>query len=288
MNPHVSVIIPAHNSAETIGVAIQSMLDQTHQPLEIIIVDDHSTDTTKNVVEQIAARNPTVFYYSLPWEDTKRFSKRGRNINAGYLARNYGFTLIKGDWITFQDADDASLLNRIEIQLSLAQKYQAHHICIDWQYFDSSILGKRLDVEAIMKYEFTTKQDSVIGKDELYRLSQQTKGFLAKILGPLNTLVPFEWKQVRFVTKLFMYKLDPYPGTGNSPLFKREVIEKVRFRKLSQRIWPSFVGRGADRDFNFQVAETFRNSFVFRLPLYLWRVPQQNPRYEQYQKYLKV
>jgi hypothetical protein len=80
--------------------------------------------------------------------------------------------------------------------------------------------------------------------------------------------------------------LESYPGTGNSPLFKRAVIEKVKFRQLKDRIWSSFTGRGADRDFNFQVAETFKNSITVYLPLYLWRVNKQNPRYEKYEKYI--
>ena len=75
--------------------------------------------------------------------------------------------------------------------------------------------------------------------------------------------------------------MEDYPGTGNSPLFKREVIDKVIFRKLSERIWPSFMGRGADKDFNFQVAETFKNSYHFGIPLYLWRVEKQNPLYKE-------
>ncbi len=54
-------------------------------------------------------------------------------------------------------------------------------------------------------------------------------------------------------------------------MFKREVMEKVQFRKLKDRVWPSFMGRGADRDFNFQVAETFKNSYYFPIALYLWR-----------------
>ena len=107
--------------------------------------------------------------------------------------------------------------------------------------------------------------------NDIYKLSQKTKGLIAKMFPDLNVHIPFRFKRLRVINKFFFGSLAPYPGAGNSPLFKREVVDKVKFRKLSDRIWPSFMGRGADRDFNFQVAETFKNSYFFPIPLYLWR-----------------
>lgn len=281
--PLISVIIPAHNSSATIGTAIASILDQTYTNLEIIVVDDNSTDNTKAVVEAIAKENGNVFYYSLPYDDPHRFNSRGKNINAGYMARNFGFEKVRGEWITFQDADDASLRNRIEVQLWLAEKYESVHVCVDWQQYDEHLIGKQLDVESI----FRDHPNAIVPKETITQLARETKGAIIPFLGKLNASVPFEWKRLRFVHKLFFGSLAPYPGTGNSPLFKREVIQKVQFRPLPRRIWPSFMGRGADRDFNFQVAETFRSSMVFNLPLYLWRQKSQNPPYEGYVKYLR-
>ena len=280
--PLISVIIPAHNSKETIETAIESIALQTYPNLEIIVIDDNSTDKTEGVVKALIKKYPCISYYALPFDDPKRFSKSGRNVNAGYAARNYGFEKARGEWITFQDADDASLLNRIEVQYELAKKYSAVHVCIDWQKFDRGLLGKKLDVDKIIK----EKQNIIIEPKELIALAKKTKGILIPFIGPINQLIPFEWKRLRVINKLFFGSLEAYPGTGNSPLFKREVIEKVKFRPLSERIWPSFVGRGADRDFNFQVAETFGNSIALKLPLYMWRVKNQNDRYIDCRKYI--
>jgi hypothetical protein len=93
------------------------------------------------------------------------------------------------------------------------------------------------------------------------------------------TLDHVKRERKRIINKLFWNNLDNYPGTGNSPLFTKKVITKVKFRKLKYRIWPSFMGRGADRDFNFEVAETFKNSYVFRIPAYMWRVNNNNSNY---------
>lgn len=282
MNPLISVIIPAHNSAKTIAGAVRSILKQTYRNLEVIVVSDNSTDNTKEVVENIAKSDSRVCFFSLPYDDPHRFNKRGKNINAGYMARNYGFEKVRGEWITFQDADDVSFLNRIEVQYNLAQKYNAMHLCLDWQKFNPELVGKKLDVERIFK----DHADTMMRPKEITTLAKKTKGMIISFLGPLNALIPFEWKRLPLVNKLFFGSLDAYPGTGNSPLFKREVIEKVKFRPLPERIWPSFMGRGADRDFNFQVAETFKNSYVFFVPLYMWRQKLQNERYIEYEKYL--
>lgn len=280
--PLISVIIPAHNSEETIGVAIQSILTQTYLNLEIIVVDDNSTDATENVVREYEIRNTKVHYFKLPFNDPHRYNTRGRNINAGYSARNFGFEKAKGEWITFQDADDASLRNRIEVQYSLAMRYNVSHVCIEWQQFKNELLAKRLDVEKIFREE----KKVIITNEEIVSLAKKTKGVIIPLIGKLNSFIPFEIKRMRVVNKLFFQALDSYPGSGNSPLFKKEIVEKVKFRPLKDRIWPSFMGRGADRDFNFQVAETFHDNMSFKLPLYLWRVKRQNQDYENYGKYL--
>lgn len=282
--PLISVIIPAHNSAKTIADAVQSIQGQRYRNIEIIVVDDNSTDNTKEIVENIGKVDPRVKYFLLPFDDPDRFNKRGKNINAGYMARNYGFEKVHGEWITFQDADDASLVNRIEVQYELAKKYGATHICVDWQKFNPDYLGKKLDADKIL----AERGDIIITPAEISILAKRTKGFLIPFLGPLNQIIPFEWKRLPIINKLFFGSLASYPGTGNSPLFKREVIERVKFRPLAERIWPSFMGRGADRDFNFQVAETFKRSYVFFLPLYLWRQQSQNERYVGYDKYLHI
>lgn len=282
MKPLISVIIPTHNNGETLETAIESILDQTYKNLEVIIVNDNSTDNTLDVAKKMEQKDKRVSVYSLPTGDPNRVNERGRNINAGYSARNYALERARGEWITFQDGDDASLLNRIEVQLDLATKYNATSVCLDWFQFEQKYIGKKLDIDRFIKEE----KDILVPKEKITELAKKTKGYIIPFLGKLNSVIPFEWKRLKFINKLFFRSLEAYPGTGNSPLIKREVIEKVRFRPLKDRIWPSFMGRGADRDFNFQVAETFKNSITFRIPLYLWRVKNQNERYSNIDKYI--
>lgn len=90
MSTLVSVIIPCHNSAETLAEAIESALAQTHKPIEIVIVDDGSTDHSDMVAKQYKDK---VTYLRQP------------NQGAG-SARNAGVRACHGEFITFLDADD--------------------------------------------------------------------------------------------------------------------------------------------------------------------------------------
>ncbi len=280
--PLISVIIPAHNNEKTVARAIDSMLAQTYTPLEIIVVDDNSTDSTTTVVKKYEESHTNVRLYSLPYDDPHRVNKRGRNVNAGYMARNYGLEQAAGEWITFQDADDASLRNRIEAEHVLAKRFDAIHVCLQWQQLTENRIGKAFDFDKALEEE----QNIVIESDEICRQARATKGIAMALLGPLRKYVPFEVKTMRFVNKLFFGSLDSYPGSGNSPLFKKEVTDRVRFRNVDERVWPSFTGRGADRDFNFQIAETFGRSVSFKLPLYLWGVQRGNELGYDFSKYL--
>lgn len=90
VNPTISVIIPAYNSAATLPRALDSVLAQTWPAHEIIVVDDGSTDATNEVMKGYAERVRYV-----------------RQDNAGpSAARNQGVVLASGEWIAFLDADD--------------------------------------------------------------------------------------------------------------------------------------------------------------------------------------
>lgn len=282
--PLISVIIPAFNAEETIATAISSIQNQTYKSLQIIVVDDASTDNTKKVVKEMIMKDSRITLIDSDNDPLKFDPKLNRNINAGWSARNTGFKIALGEYITFQDADDASLKNRIEIQYNLLRKYNASHITLDWFKYDEKYLDREIDYNKF-ENEFTSKFKN---PDELYRLAKKTMGIIPWLSTTINSLIPFHFKRLRIINKLFWGSLAPYPGTGNSPLFKKEVVEKVKFNQLKYRIWPSFMGRGADRDFNFNVAYTFKNSYVFFVPAYMWRMPKENERYEgKIEQYLK-
>lgn len=100
----ISVILPAYNGGEGLRVAVESILTQTWTNLELIIVDDHSTDDTLSIAQSYAAKD-------------KRVIVRQTEQNSGpYVARNIALKLATGDFVTINDADDWSHEQKLEIQ----------------------------------------------------------------------------------------------------------------------------------------------------------------------------
>jgi glycosyltransferase involved in cell wall biosynthesis len=103
MPPTVSVIIPVYNRADTIGRAIRSVLTQTFQNLEIIVIDDGSTDRTCEVVQQIS-------------DSRIRVIRQTKNQGAAE-ARNTGMRAAQGKYIAWLDSDDEWFREKLQIQL---------------------------------------------------------------------------------------------------------------------------------------------------------------------------
>ena len=91
--PAVSVIIPAYNASDTVGEALDSLIEQTHRRWEAIVVDDGSTDETATVARTYAARD-------------RRIRLILGEHRGGGAARNVGIESARYDWLLFLDADD--------------------------------------------------------------------------------------------------------------------------------------------------------------------------------------
>ena len=89
----VSIIVPTYNSGSIIKKSIDSILKQTYENIEIIIVDDGSTDDTKVVYEKNYQKNSKVVF----------FSKENGGVSS---ARNFGIKKSSGKWVIFVDSDD--------------------------------------------------------------------------------------------------------------------------------------------------------------------------------------
>ena len=105
--PLISVIMPAHNAAATIGAAINGIVAQTHKNWELIIIDDASVDNTAAIVKTYQQDDKRIRYYR-----NKKNSKQ-------WAARNRGLSLARGTYIAWQDADDISAPTRLMTQLRL-------------------------------------------------------------------------------------------------------------------------------------------------------------------------
>ena len=104
--PLVSVIIPAYNAEDYISECISSVINQTHKNIEIIVVNDGSTDNTKNILEKI--------------NDSRLLIVNQENKGCS-ASKNTGLSISKGDYIQYLDADDYLSIDKIQIQVELLQ-----------------------------------------------------------------------------------------------------------------------------------------------------------------------
>ena len=102
-NDLISVVIPTFNREKLVTRSIKSVLNQTLKNIEVVVVDDGSTDNTENAIKKI--KDKRIKYYKLK-----------KNSGACY-ARNFGISKSKGKYIAFQDSDDVFHKDKLEKQL---------------------------------------------------------------------------------------------------------------------------------------------------------------------------
>ena len=123
----VSAIIPAYNSASTIIRALQSVATQTLAPQEIIVVDDASTDSTREIAANFASTS------SIPLRVITQPTNSGPS-----AARNAGWDTATGDYIAFLDADDQWHPRKIELQYPVMQSQPEVTMSCHGHHFSSS------------------------------------------------------------------------------------------------------------------------------------------------------
>lgn len=111
--PLISVILPTYNRAEWLPQAVESVLDQTFAPVELIVVDDGSTDGTAGLLAAYGRRLKVL-----------------RQANAGVsAARNRGIQAAAGRWIAFIDSDDCWLPQKLDLQVAFLNAHPDALIC---------------------------------------------------------------------------------------------------------------------------------------------------------------
>jgi glycosyltransferase involved in cell wall biosynthesis len=111
----VSVIVPFHDAERYLGEAVQSVLEQKYRPLELLLVDDGSTDDSARIASLLASQHAEI-----------RVLRLDQNLGPA-MARNQGLARARGAFATFLDADDAMLPERLAWQV----RYLSEHPGVD-------------------------------------------------------------------------------------------------------------------------------------------------------------
>jgi glycosyltransferase involved in cell wall biosynthesis len=146
MQPKVSIIIPIYNVEEFLACCLESVLNQTLKEIEIICVNDGSTDNSLEILEGFAVKDDRVVV----------ISQKNKGLGA---TRNIALLIAKGEYIGFVDSDDWVELNFFESLYNTAKKYDADIACGNIvRKYPSSKTSKRLDIKGEKLYYYPSEK----------------------------------------------------------------------------------------------------------------------------------
>ncbi len=229
--PLVSVIMPAYNAERYIGLAIESILRQTYENLELIIIDDCSQDNTMNIVNQFIDSRIRIFH-----------NKKNQGIS---YSRNYALEVSQGKYIAIMDDDDVSFDHRLEKQVTFLENNT-----------DIGVVGGRVESidendNLISTQDFILKNPYYIKVNFLFRcIFHNSEVMFRKSIvdeygicyrencyGMEDFRFWIECSKVAKMTNLddFMLKHRYYEGTETSRVKREQYPERIRcFDQLQQ------------------------------------------------------
>ena len=230
--PLVSVIIPTYNRARFLPQAIQSVLDQTLQDLEIIVVDDGSTDNTKAILEDYKASVVCV-----------HTEHRGVS-----HARNTGMRVARGQYIGFLDSDDTYLPYKLELQFAFLETHpDIGIVCSEASAFNEHGIFEENHLRSF---------------HQIYNRKKWSYGDVfphhGKMLGSSGG-DSIEYYSGNIFRSILLGPL----VISTTALFRREVLRKVGFQNET-------YGLGEDYEWMVRVSKQFCVGFV-NYPTYLYR-----------------
>lgn len=202
----VSIIMPSWNTSKYIAESIESVINQSYENWELIIVDDCSTDNTDDVV--------------LPYLDDNRikYFKNDKNSGAA-LTRNRALREAKGEWIAFLDSDDLWIPEKLELQIDFMKSNG---------YVLSYTEYEKIDEEDNLLNIYVSGPD-VVNKRKIYNydyIGQLTMMYSAKYFGLI---------QIKDIKKNNDYaiRLQLFKRNGDEAHLLKENLAKYRIRKKS-------------------------------------------------------
>ncbi len=230
LSPKVSVIIPTYNRNKLVLDAIDSVLEQTFQNFEIIIVDDGSTDNTKTHIDSYQKKDTRIKYI---FQENQGVS----------IARNTGLEAAQGEYIAFLDSDDRFLIDKLERQVFILEN---HH--------DIGLIYSKILVENTITKELGSWGHAFSGALEKTEMHQKIfKRHLFFYIG--TTLIR---KEV-----IGNIKFDPRMKTGEDFLFYLLLSKKAKFYGIDEPL--SLVRREHESIIQKQKSKKFDEAIAYSI-----------------------
>lgn len=164
MSVFVTIIMPAYNASNTIYESIQSVLDQTYKHFELIVVNDCSSDNTKEIVEELI-------------ESDDRIKFIDKIVNEGVAsARNTGLDHAQGEFVAFLDSDDKWQETKLEKQINIIKQHPEIDVVYTSYYrFNNSGIGKIVEVPEFINNKKLLKGNPIGNLTALYNFKKFSK-----------------------------------------------------------------------------------------------------------------
>ena len=200
MENKISIIVPIYNVEQFLEECVKSILDQTYQDLEVILIDDGSTDRSSEICDELAATDRRIIVY--------------HQNNLGISeARNTGLGLATGQYIGFVDSDDVIHPNMYEWLMAALQEEKAEvAICHERAFYDGNCNFDEMDLKHIEKVE---------NREQLF------SHFMDVWTGPIN----FVWNK--------LYKRELFDGIRFQKGIKMEdmFIQVDVLQRVTKAVW---------------------------------------------------
>lgn len=218
--PKVSVIVPVYNVEKYVEKCLKSLVNQTLQDIEIIVVDDGSKDDSKKIVDRFIKKYPSKLKY---------LHKENGGLSS---ARNFGIPYAKGEYIAFLDSDDYVETTMYEEMYNLAKKEDADMVECDfiWEYpnkqkYDYGVVynGKKEAIEKarVVAWNKLIKRE-IIENEKIefpFGLRYEDVEFFYKLVPSLN--------KISFMKKYFIHYVQRENSIANTQNTKTKDIFKV-------------------------------------------------------------
>jgi GT2 family glycosyltransferase len=249
--PLVSVIVPAYNRAYCLGRTLESALGQSHADIEIILVDDGSTDDTRTLIRTHYGNDKRVQYLYQP----------NRGVAA---ARNTGIQAASGAFVAFLDSDDVWFPWKIELQLGCLEQYP--EVGMVWTDMEAVDPARRVFNKSYLRTMYSA-----------YQWFPQDKLFTE--WGSLEDIIPSLTEKVRgarfYKGHIFSQMIMGNLVHTSTVLLRRERLEKVRGFNEELRY------SGEDYDFHLRTCREGSVGFIDLATIQYQRgVPDQLTRKE--------
>ena len=215
----ISIIMPAYNALKTIEVSIQSVINQSYEDWELVVVDDCSNDGTAEVVNEIIEKNKDL--------DIKLY-RNAENRGVAY-SRNYGVKVAEGNILAFLDSDDLWTRDKLAKQIKLLENHKSSPVLL--------FTGSAFITSKDEKLDYTLRVPEKIGRQELQK---QNVISCSSVLASKELLLKHEFPMTNapihedFVVWIEILKDIPYAYGIDEPLLIYRVSDSSKSSQKSK------------------------------------------------------